>query len=122
MCIRDRRTDALWNAVGEESKGYIYAFKIDLKDKVYLESGFVSVCAVDTGEKHQTYFCTIHDSSRSLQGLISMEQEGSDEIRWFAGGFNYCFLGSTDEPPVSYTHLTPTMWTTSSVPLTIIRS
>ena len=96
--IVGQRTDALWNAVGEESKGYIYAFKIDLKDKVYLESGFVSVCAVDTGEKHQTSFCTIHDSSRSLQGLISMEQEGSDEKRWFAGGFNYCFLGSTDEP------------------------
>lgn len=91
------KTGATWGVEGREPVGPIYAFKMNLKEKVRMESGFVSVCAVDMGDHPQSSFCTIHDSSISHPGLISYEQEGQP-IKWFNGGFNYCFLGSQNEP------------------------
>ena len=95
--IIGQKTAATWGTKGAADEGFIYAFKIDLKEKVRMESGFVSVCAVDMGNNPKSSFALIHDSEVQNPGLISFDKEGQ-QTRWYNGGFNYCFLGNQNEP------------------------
>lgn len=87
---------------GDKGKGDeevpIYAFQFDLNEKVKLEKGWVCIYACDTGEKQNTAFAIVSDSSEKGAGLSCLEYEGQTGEIWSnSGSYNFCLTGNPNE-------------------------
>lgn len=79
---------------GSDYEGYgnLYSFTADLGEQVSLESGFVSVCAVDKGDKPTCWFSVFTATSSVEYGVVCLN--GSN---WFqANPMCFCLEGNGD--------------------------
>lgn len=74
----------------------IYAFTLHMKEKVRMESGYVSVWSEDTSEEYETAFSLIGDSGQPT-GVCLYTLPGSSDILLSQATFNFCFLGNINE-------------------------
>lgn len=76
----------------------IYAFQLNLKEKVKMESGWVCVYACDTGGKQNTAFAIVSDATEKGAGLSCLEYENETGEIWSnSGAYNFCFTGNQNE-------------------------
>lgn len=76
----------------------IYAFQLNLKEKVNLVDGWVCVYACDTGGKQNTAFAIVSDATEKGAGLSCLEYENeSGEIWSNSGAYNFCFTGDPNK-------------------------
>lgn len=74
----------------------IYAFTLHMKEKVRMESGYVSVWSEDTSEDFETAFSLVGDSGQPT-GICLYTAAGSSNIQMAYATFNFCFLGNANE-------------------------
>lgn len=74
----------------------IYAFTLHMKEKVRMESGYVSVWSEDTSEEYETAFSLIGDSGQPT-GVCLYTLPGSSDVLLSQATFNFCFLGNINE-------------------------
>lgn len=90
------QTGAQWNDGDGQNSLPIYALTVNFSEKMKLENGWVSFCAVDDGTIHDCCFCLISHSN-STGGLNKFTDAASGQTAWYGGSFCYCFLGDADE-------------------------
>lgn len=87
---------------GEAAKGEpvvdVYSFTMNLSEKVRMESGYVSVYAVQGDELASSCFALVHDNNIQNVGYVVGHYWSSTEDTFlYDGGFNFCFLGDPEE-------------------------
>lgn len=76
----------------------VYAFQLNLKEKLKLQEGWVCVYACNTGEKENTAFAIVSDATDKGAGLSCLEYEGQTGEIWSnSGAYNFCFTGDPTE-------------------------
>ena len=75
----------------DSGDGYIYSFEVDLGQDILLESGYVSITAVDMGDKPSCWFNMF--TTRSAQGFGLVNTNGDEWMQAFAPGC-VCLTGT----------------------------
>ncbi len=88
--------------VGDTDRGEaqipIYCFDMELKEKQRLESAWLCVYLVDSGEKQETSFAMVSDATEKGAGLLYYGFEGDQGEYVISGGaFNFCLTGDKSE-------------------------